>query len=152
MLCYHPGTEPAYLGTRQLIGLALLRGGKHEAALDAIQQESNEGYRLIGLAIAYHALGRLADSDAAIGELIEKYEHEAAYNIAFILAFKDDTDRAFAWLDKAVQNYDPGLAEIAVEPLFQNLHPDPRWQPFLNTIGKSKEQLERIQFRRKLPS
>ena len=143
--------SPGYLGTQQLIGLALLRKGDPEAALAAIQQESAESYRLIGLAMAHHALGQTVAADAVLSELIAKLEREAAYNIAYVLAFRGEVDRSFEWLDKAVQNNDPGLMQIAVEPLFANLHTDPRWQPFLTKIGKSKEQLEAIEFRVKLP-
>ena len=68
-----------------------------------------------------------------------------------MLAFRGEADRAFEWLDKAVAYHDPGLAEIAVEPLFANLHEDPRWLPFLRKIGKAPEQLAAIKFDVKLP-
>jgi TolB-like protein/Flp pilus assembly protein TadD len=144
--------SPGYLGAQQLIGLALLQEGNPEEALAAIRQEPTESYRLIGLAIVYHALGRIVDSNTALADLISKYEQEAAYNIAFVLAFRGDTDLAFAWLDKAVQYYDPGLSEIAVEPLFSNLQIDPRWQSFLKKIGRSQEQLDAIKFNVRLPN
>ena len=63
-----------------------------------------------------------------------------------MLAFRDEADRAFAWLDKAVQYTDPGLSQIAVEPLCANIQFDPRWLPFLESIGKSPEQLAAIEF------
>ena len=66
--------------------------------------------------MAYHALGKQAESDAALAELIAKYERSWAYNIAYVLAFRGEADRAFEWLDKAVAYNDPGLSEIAVEP------------------------------------
>ena len=34
----------------------------------------------------------------------------------------------------------------AREPLFANLHDDPRWLPFLRKIGKAPEQLAAINF------
>jgi hypothetical protein len=45
----------------------------------------------------------------------------------------------------------PGLAEIAVQPWFANLHQDPRWLPFLRKLGKASEQLATIKFDVKLP-
>jgi hypothetical protein len=60
-------------------------------------------------------------------------------------------DRAFEWLDKAVQYKDLGLPEILLEPLFANIHGDSRWLPFLASIGKSPEQLAAIEFEVKLP-
>jgi TPR repeat protein len=80
--------------------------------------------------MAYHALGRKADSDAALTALIAKYEKDAPYNIAYVYAFRGEADKAFEWLDKAVEYGDRGLAEIVTENLFDKIHADPRWLPF----------------------
>ena len=143
--------RPGYIGTQRLIGTALLLKGEPQAALAAMQKEPSEAYRLIGLVTVHHALGDAAASDATLAEMIEKYEKEWAYNIAYILAFRDEADRAFAWLDKAVAYNDPGLASIAVQSLFANIRSDPRWLPFLESIGRSPEQLEAIEFEVTLP-
>ena len=39
----------------------------------------------------------------------------------------------------------------AEEGLFGNIHDDPRWLPFLESIGKAPEQLEAIEFNVTLP-
>ncbi len=143
--------SPERIGANHNIGEALLLKGEPEAALAAIQQESSELWRMVGLPMAYHALGQAAESDAALAELIEKYEQETAYNIAYVLALRNEADRAFEWLDKAVQYNDPGLVEIPATNLFTSIHDDPRWLPFLESIGKSPEQLAAIEFEVTLP-
>ena len=143
--------SPGSLGAQYVIGVALLLKDEPEAALAAMQQESVEGWRMVGLVMAYHALGQAAESDAALGELIEKYEQGWAYNIAYVMAYRGEADRAFEWLDKAVQYNDPGLSLIAVDILFANIHDDPRWLPFLESIGMSPEQLAAIEFNVTLP-
>ena len=143
--------SPGAIWTQFLIGEALLLKGEPEAALAAMQQESGEAYRLIGLSMAYHALGQSAESDSALAELIEKYEQEAANNISYVLAFRGEADRAFEWLEKAVQFKDTGLPYIGSNILFANIHSDPRWLPFLESIGKSPEQLAAIEFTVTLP-
>ena len=143
--------SPGYIGAQNFIGTALLLKGEPESALAAMQKEVSEAWRLIGLVVAHHALGQAAASDAAPATLIEKYEKQWAYNIAYVLAFRDEADRAFEWLDKAVAYNDPGLSEIATEPLFANIRSDPRWLPFLESIGKSPEQLAAIEFKVALP-
>jgi hypothetical protein len=125
--------------------------GQKEAALQAIQQESVEGSRLLSLVMACHALDRAAESDAALTELIRKYEQEWPYYIATGLAYRGEVDRTFNWLNKAVQHKDTDLATIASGSWFTNLHDDPRWLPFLESIGKSPEQLAAIEFEVKLP-
>jgi hypothetical protein len=96
-------------------------------------------------------LGQAAASDTALVKLIEKFEKEWAYNIAYVLAFRGEADRAFEWLNKAVAYKDPGLAYIAVDPRFANIQSDPRWLPFLESIGKSPAQLAAIEFKVTLP-
>ena len=49
-----------------MIGEALLKKGDAKGALAEIEQEPDEGIRLVGLAMAYHALGRQAESEAAL--------------------------------------------------------------------------------------
>jgi adenylate cyclase len=143
--------SPGRIGIHYGTGIALLFKGEAEAALEAMQQESLEVFRLPGLVMAHHALGDTAASDEVLAELIEKYEQDAAYNIAYVLAFRNEADRAFEWLGKAVEYSDPGLAAIAVEPLFGNIEEDPRWLPFLESIGKSPEQLAAIKIEVTLP-
>jgi len=75
-------------------------------------------WKMIGLPMGYHALGRKADSDAALAALIAKFEKIAPYNIAYVHAFRGDADQAFAWLDKAIEYGDGGINEIVMENLF----------------------------------
>jgi TolB-like protein len=146
------GLSPGYLGAHYNIGVALLLKGQPQAALAEMQQEPDAGpSRLIGLAVALHALGRKAESDAALAELMRKHEKDSAFNIAYVLADRGETDRAFEWLDRAVASHDTGLADILVEPLFTNIRKDPRWLPFLRKIGKSPEQLAAVRFDVNLP-
>lgn len=133
------------------LGISLLLKGDAAAALAEIEQESDEVAQLIALPMAYHALGRKTYADTALAALIDKYEKDAPYNIAYVYSFLGEADLAFAWLDKAVEYEDPALSEIVMEPLFDNIHSDPRWLPFLRKIGKAPEQLAKIEFKVTLP-
>jgi hypothetical protein len=106
---------------------------------------------MIGLPLAYCALGRKADADAAFAALITKYAKDAPYNIAHDYAYCGEADQAFAWLDKALAYQDPGLSEIVTQPLFHKIRQDPRWLPFLRKLGYAPEQLAKIQFTVTLP-
>lgn len=145
--------SPGRIAAQYFIGTAQLCKGDPAAALLAFEQETFEVLRLLGLVMAYHALGSEALSDSILAQLIEKYERDAAYNIAYVLAYRGEPDRAFEWLDRAVASTDPGLADIVGEPLFARIHGDPRWLPFLELIGKAPHQLESIRFevRSRLP-
>jgi len=138
--------SPSNGGAHCQLGVALLLKGDAHGALAEIEQETSEIYKMIGLAMAYHALGRKADSDAALSALIAKYEKDWSYNIAYVYAYRGEADKAFEWLDKAVEYGDPGLGEIVTDNLFDKIHADPRWLPFLRKIGKAPEQLAKIEF------
>jgi len=143
--------SPGFFNTHAMIGEMLLQKGDAQGALAEIQEETNPKVRLSALSVAYHALGRKVESDAALAEMIRKYETTAAYDIAIALAYRGEADRAFEWLDKAVQYDDPSLGSLAVYPLFTNLHSDLRWLPLLRKVGIAPEQLAAIQFEVTLP-
>jgi TolB-like protein/class 3 adenylate cyclase/Flp pilus assembly protein TadD len=142
---------PNYGGARNTLGRALLLKGEHEAALEAMLEEPSEVWRLLGLVVTYHTMGRGDESDATLAELIEKYGDDRAYHIAMVLALRGEADRAFEWLDRAARDGSPSLSYIAVETLFSNIHSDRRWMPFLESMGKSPEQLAAIEFEVRLP-
>jgi len=142
---------PKYNGAHITWGKALLLKGEPEQALEVILLEPSEVWRLFGLTIVYHSLGRPVDSDAALGKLIEGYANDWAYYIALAAAWRGEADRAFEWLETAVQNRDASLTYVGIEPLFSGIHGDPRWRPFLDRIGMSPEYLDAIEFRVSLP-
>jgi len=143
--------NPGSSYTHYAVGVALLLKGEPEEALQEMQREPSEVWRMIGLPMVYHALGKAGESDTVLAELIDKYEQGGAYNIAYVLAYRGEIDRAFEWLNKAVQYNDPGLSLIPTSPLFANIRDDPRWLPFLESIGRSPEQLAAIEFEVRLP-
>ena len=144
--------SPGYGSAHYLLGVALLRKGDAAGGLVQMRQEKTETWRTIGLPLAYCALGRKADADAAFASLIAKYAKDAPANIAYDYAYCGEADPAFAWLDKAVAYQDPGLSGIVAENLFDKIRHDPRWLPFLRKIGKAPEQLAKIEFKVTLPA
>jgi len=143
--------EPGQPVTRFIIGSSLLLQGRGEQALAEMRKEPFEPFRLFGLAMAYHTLADRTRSDAALAETVDKYGKDAAYNIAYVHAWRGENDQAFAWLDKAMEYKDTGLPMIAVEPLFGRLHSDPRWLPLLRRLGRAPAQLAAIEFKVELP-
>jgi TolB-like protein/Tfp pilus assembly protein PilF len=144
--------RPGRTGTLYNIGELYLRKGDPTAALQAMQQEPDETWRRVGMPMVYYSLGRQSEFEAALADLIKNQGEEWAYNIAYVLAWCGDVDRAFEWLDKAAANRDPGLVEIVNEPMFANIQHDPRWLPYLRKIGRAPEQLAAIKFGVKLPN
>jgi TolB-like protein/Tfp pilus assembly protein PilF len=143
--------SPERIGSEYNIGELLLRKGDARGALEAVQQETDESWRRVGLPMVYYSLGLRAQSDAALADLVAHQAKDWPYNIAYVFAWRGETDRAFEWLDKAAALRDPGLVEIIDEPFFASIVRDPRWLPFLRKIGRAPEQLAEIKFDVKLP-
>lgn len=143
---------PGRSGVWENIGVAELMRGDADAALAAVQQEVSGPWRTLGLALARHATGDAAASDEALSWLIEHEATYMAFNIAYVFAFRNEADRAFEWLERSVENGDTALNSIAVESLFAKIHDDPRWLPFLESVGLAPEQRAAIAFDVKLPA
>jgi hypothetical protein len=88
-------------------------------------------------AIAYYALGRKKESDPTLSELIRKYQAGNDYLIAKVYAFRNQSDEAFKWLDRAYATNDSGLIDVKVDPLLKNLHSDSRYAAFLKRLNLS---------------
>ena len=147
VLSLSPGRGNAHYS----ISVTMLLKSDAPAALAEIEQEKSEIWRAIVLPMVYHALGRKTESDAALATLIAKYEKDWSYNIASVYAFRGEADKAFEWLDKAVQYQDSGLVDVVVENLFDNIRSDSRWLPFLRKLGRAPEQFAKIQLKVTLP-
>jgi TolB-like protein/DNA-binding winged helix-turn-helix (wHTH) protein/Tfp pilus assembly protein PilF len=109
--------------------------GRPQDALPEIELVRHDAYRPWLYAIAYHALGREKESDAALSKLITKYNASMAYQIALVYAFRNQADEAFEWLDRAYAQRDSGLIGTKVEPLLKSLHSDPRYAAFLKKLN-----------------
>jgi adenylate cyclase len=125
---------PRRTQTHAQLALNLLAQGRGEEALAEAQQEPEEWARLRSRAIIHHAAGGLADSEAALQELIAKHQVDAAYQVAQVYTARAEADRAFAWLERAYAQRDPGLSYMKTDPLFRSLDADPRWGAFLRKM------------------
>ena len=126
---------PGWVSVHYRLGRVRLAQGDAPAALAEMEQETSIYYRPIGMAIVQHALGDTAASDAALQELIKCCAAEAGFQVAEIYAFRGEIDKAFDWLENAYDNRDTGMNGMLVNPLFVNLHNDPRWEPLLDKMG-----------------
>jgi tetratricopeptide (TPR) repeat protein len=116
------------------LGKIRIAEGSPQQALAEIEKEPSEWGQFTGQALAYHALGREQDSNAALARLIAKYRTYAAYQIAQVYAYRGESDKSFEWLERAYQQRDPGLPELKSNPLFKNLRHDPRYSELLKRM------------------
>jgi TolB-like protein/DNA-binding winged helix-turn-helix (wHTH) protein len=122
-------------GRITLAEMYVMQGRSQDALAEIEQLRTGSLFRLQLFAMAYHALGREKESDAALQELITKYQTIGAFQIAEVYAFRNERDTAFEWLDRAYAERDGGLRATKVDPLMKNLHRDPRYAAFLRKLN-----------------
>ena len=118
-----------------VLGRIRLYQGRHAEALAEFEQEKVDWERKTGVALALFGLGRRADADAALQAIIDQDAETSAIQIAEIHAFRDETDAAFHWLERAFAQHDHGVSLLRGSAIFRRLHGDPRWLPYLAKIG-----------------
>ena len=61
--------------------------------------------------------------------------YDSPASIAEIYILLGDNDKAFYWLEKAYEERDSSLEELAVSPIFDPVRSDPRYKALLKKIG-----------------
>ena len=126
--------NPAYPSARVFLGRFYLAQSHPQQALAEMDREPEIYWRLYGQALAYHALGRKKEGDAALAELIAKHSVAAPFQIACVYAFRGDADRAFEWLERSYTQRDTGLIWLKTDPHLKSLERDPRWASLLGKM------------------
>jgi adenylate cyclase len=127
--------HPSYTAIRYDVGMALLLHGQPQLALREIQLETIEGVREVGLAVAYHALRRNAESDAAMRAAERTAGDAFPFQLACAYAYRGDSNAAFGWMEKAYAQRDYYLQYIKANPWAANLKDDPRYKAFLRKMN-----------------
>jgi hypothetical protein len=122
--------SPTSIFDHYILGCVLLGRNQLEPALAEFLKDLSDGARIEGSAMAYFALGRKRDSDAALAQALESYAGRPT-GIAAVYAFRRESSEAFNWLDRAYAGKDPFLNRVKSSPEFDSLHDDPRWKAFL---------------------
>jgi TolB-like protein/DNA-binding winged helix-turn-helix (wHTH) protein len=121
-------------GSFYLIQIYIMQG-RPQDGLPEIERVRPDSLRADMYAVVYYALGRKKESDDALRELIAKYHASSAYQIAEVYGFRNQSDEAFEWLDRAYTQRDGGVIETKVDPLLKSLHSDPRFAAFLKKLN-----------------
>jgi TolB-like protein/Tfp pilus assembly protein PilF len=92
-----------------------------------------------GLGHAYASNGQKQESLALIDELkkLSQQQYVPAPAIALIYAGLNDKDQAFIWLERGYDQHDFQMQWLGVEPRWDNLRSDTRFQDLIRKIGLS---------------
>ena len=117
----------------QLVIIEIMRGdGK--AALEAAQHEP-PGWQVDAIALARQVGGDRAEADAALAAQVEQDAAAGAFQIAQTYALRNDADKTFEWLERALSNRDPGVSYLLFDPFILRFRDDPRFAAFCKKVG-----------------
>ena len=132
--------DPTYFNAHGNLGTAYEMKGQLSEAIAAFQkaaQLEDNPWITAGLGHAYARSGRRAEAMNMLDRM-KKQEREkyiSPYFIAYIHLGMGEKDQALASLERAYEDRSIGLFWIKVDPVFDPLRPDPRFQNLLKRIG-----------------
>ncbi|MFZ0064237.1 MAG: protein kinase, partial [Pyrinomonadaceae bacterium] len=128
--------DPNFLVAHDTLSKVYEVEGMHEKALDA----SLVGERpevIADVKKIYATSGIRGVWQARIDELLEysKREYISPYSLAMLYARLGENDKAFEWLEKAVEGRSANLTYLIADPRFDQLRRDPRFTALLRRMG-----------------
>ena len=128
--------QPTGAGSHRFQVLIAAQRGAGEAALREAQLEPDPSFRRFELAVAHYVRGDRAAADAALADLIANAAREGfAYQIAEVYALRGEKDKAFEWLQTALDDRDAGMLGLSADPLLRGLRDDARYKNLLVKVG-----------------
>src|SRR5437763_666665 len=122
--------QPNSTSSRRWQVLVAIQRGDKDTVLREAQLEPDESYRRFELAVAQFARGDRTAADAALADLIAN-DRGLDYQIAQVYAVRGEKEKAFEWLQIAMDNHDTGMLGLLVDPLLTSLRDDPRYKNLL---------------------
>ncbi len=129
--------EPNFFLGHFDLGLAYAQVGRHEEALAEFQQavrlSGSSPLCVAGLGYAYALAGRKSEARMVLDDLrqISQRRRVPAIYPAGIYAGLGEKDRALEWLEHAYEERSDVLILLKLEPIFDPLRSDPRFQSLL---------------------
>jgi TolB-like protein/DNA-binding winged helix-turn-helix (wHTH) protein/Tfp pilus assembly protein PilF len=120
--------------------------GKQREAISeyqkAVELSGGDQDALAGLAHAYVGIGRVPEAKKILQDLERKSKdsYVSPYILAVVYAGLGDKKNAFLFLEKAYQERSLEISwSLQVDPRFDNLRSDPRFQALLERVGIAKQ-------------
>jgi DNA-binding winged helix-turn-helix (wHTH) protein/TolB-like protein/Flp pilus assembly protein TadD len=135
--------EPNQPYTHMYLGMSFTEKSMHEAAIGELEKaatlSTDATIMKAQLGYAYAAAGRRGDAERILTELeaLSRERYVSPYDLAVSQFALGDKDRTFEYLEKAYAERSRRLWGLKVNPIWDNLRPDPRFANLLQRIGLS---------------
>ena len=133
--------DSSFLRAHWGLGLALVQKRGYDEAIaelrKAVELPGSGPAQLGSLGYAYAVAGRRAEALEIVEKLKErsKKHYVPPATVSIVFSGLGEKDEALTWLEKANEERDPWVAQLKVQPMFDSLRPDPRFQDLLRRVG-----------------
>ncbi len=134
-------SDPSFVPARLWFGRPYMQKGMFKEAIqqseEAVKLSNESTVSLATLGQAYASAGNKGDAGKILDRLLErsKKQYVPSYWIALVQMSMGNKDEAFAWLERAYSERSSWLVWANVEPRFDALRPNPRFESLLSRIG-----------------
>jgi serine/threonine protein kinase/Flp pilus assembly protein TadD len=131
--------DPNFTQAHTILGFAYAQKSMYKEAIAEFEKglvvSPGDTRTLSGLGYAYAVAGRRAEAQKVLNQLTElsKEKYVGADGMAHIYTGLGDKDKAFEWLDKAIEEHAAG--DIKAWPNFDPLRSDPRFADLLRRMN-----------------
>lgn len=135
--------DPDFLPVPFFLGQAYERKGMFDRAIEesrkALEKSPDNPSVLSTLGYAYARAGRQAEAKAILNKLeqMRNRHYVSPFMIALLSVGLDQKAQAFDWLNKAIDERDPQVIWLGLDPEFEPLHSDQRFTQVLQRLGVS---------------
>ena len=133
--------DPSFVIARLLYGMTLNATGGYADAIALaekyLQSDPNNQQMLMVAGYAYSRSGRRSDAERVIEKFreISGTQYVIPSFVAVVLGGMGEKDRAFAELEKSIEQHDSWFRWSKVEPLFDPLRDDPRFKDLVKRMN-----------------
>jgi serine/threonine-protein kinase len=133
--------DPNFAVAHLWLGWAYEQKGMYEEAIREFQKAvtlfKGSTYPIASLGHAYAVSGKRGEALKLLNELKElsKRRYVSAYDLALVYAGLGEKDQAFKWLEKAYEERYGWITMLKLEPRFDPLRADPRFQSLLRRMN-----------------
>jgi TolB-like protein/Tfp pilus assembly protein PilF len=146
--------DPNFVQARLWFGRPYLQKRMYkESLMELAHAVTLSGESTISLAMLGHAngaAGKKEEAEKILGKLTERSKHQyvPSYWIAMIHVGLGDEEESLAWLERAFQERSSWLVWARVEPRFDSLRADPRFEGLLGRMRLSQKKDSGLGIRR----
>lgn len=128
-----------YVFARDLLGQIYAQQGRYEEAIAELEKvvalSNRRTLSLAALGNVHAVFGKIDEAKQILDELLAQQKYVSSYDVALVYAGLEEDDRAFEWLEKSYCEHNCWLGFLMIEPRFQRLRSDSRFEALLKKVG-----------------